>query len=132
MVDEIAADLMDNDLATRVDKSTASLGRRYARADELGVPFAITVDFQTLSDSTVTLRERDSTKQIRLGRDDVTQIIYKIVHSKVTWADLIQKYPVVQVEEGEGNNGSSEPEPGAATVVETTSRGRFRRPAPSN
>ena len=66
--DEIAADLMDSDLATRVDKSTASLGRRYARADEVGVPFAVTVDFDTLSDGTVTLRERDSTVQIRLPK----------------------------------------------------------------
>jgi glycyl-tRNA synthetase len=131
VVDEIAADLMDNDLATRVDKSTASLGRRYARADELGVPFAVTVDFLTLSDNTVTLRERDSTKQIRIGKDDVTPIVYKIVHSKVTWVELMQKYPVVQVDEGEGN-AASNPDPGAATVVEITTRGKFRRPAPSN
>ena len=38
-VDEIAASLMDSDLATRVDKSSAALGRRYARSDEVGVPF---------------------------------------------------------------------------------------------
>jgi glycyl-tRNA synthetase len=38
----------------------------YARTDELGIPFAITLDPQTLEDATVTLRERDSTKQIRV------------------------------------------------------------------
>lgn len=132
VVDEIAADLMDNDLATRVDKSTASLGRRYARADELGVPFAVTVDFQTLVDNTVTLRERDSTKQIRLGKDDVTTLISKIVRSKVTWEDLIRKYPVVQVDEGEGNDGKALVDttvPVAITVIETTPHGSFRRPA---
>jgi len=60
VLDEIAADLMDGNLATRVDKSTASLGRKYSRADEVGVPFAITVDFETLTNGTVTLCERDS------------------------------------------------------------------------
>jgi len=45
---------------------SGSIGRRYARADEVGVPLAITVDFQTLADSTVTLRDRDSRKQVRV------------------------------------------------------------------
>ena len=38
--------------------------RRYARTDEVGVPFAITIDYQTVEDSTATLRERDSTAQV--------------------------------------------------------------------
>jgi len=42
-----------------------SIGRRYARTDELGVPFGLTVDGRTLEDGTVTLRERDSTAQAR-------------------------------------------------------------------
>lgn len=42
-----------------------SIGKRYARTDAIGVPFAITVDAQTLEDNTVTLRERDSTAQVR-------------------------------------------------------------------
>ena len=41
-----------------------TVGKRYARTDELGVPFGITVDGQTLEDSTVTVRERDSTRQV--------------------------------------------------------------------
>ena len=41
-----------------------SIGRRYARTDELGVPFGLTIDRQTLEDGTVTLRERDSTAQV--------------------------------------------------------------------
>jgi len=43
-----------------------SIGRRYARADEIGIPFAITVDHQTLEDNTVTIRDRDTTEQIRI------------------------------------------------------------------
>lgn len=99
VVDEIAAELMDSDLATRVDKSTASLGRRYSRSDEVGVPFAVTVDFDTLTDGTVTLRERDSTIQIRLPKADVTRVVFDFVHSRLTWEQAMEKYPVVSVNE---------------------------------
>ncbi len=44
---------------------TASIGKRYARADEIGVPYCITVDFQTLEDDTFTVRDRDTAKQVR-------------------------------------------------------------------
>jgi glycyl-tRNA synthetase len=120
---------MDSDLATRVDKSTASLGRRYARADEIGVPFAVTVDFQTLADDSVTIRERDSTIQVRLPKKDVTPVINAIVHKKMTWEQVKQKYPVVKVDDGEGG-GSAAPAAVAKTVVVSNSRGRFSRPAP--
>lgn len=48
-----------------------SIGRRYARADEAGIPIAVTVDRQTLEDETVTLRDRDSWKQIRVKESSV-------------------------------------------------------------
>jgi glycyl-tRNA synthetase len=130
IVDNIANDLMDNDLSTRVDKSTASLGRRYSRADELGVPFAVTVDFDSLINHTVTLRERDSMKQIRIPIKDITDIIFKFVHNKVTWEQMTTKYPLVQVNEDEGTatTGSGT----SPTIVETTARGSFSRPAPSS
>lgn len=41
-----------------------TIGKRYARTDEIGVPFAITVDYDTVKDDTVTVRERDTTKQV--------------------------------------------------------------------
>ncbi|KAL7536185.1 hypothetical protein ACHAXR_006966 [Thalassiosira sp. AJA248-18] len=99
VVDDIAAELMESDLATRVDKSTAALGRRYARVDEIGVPFAVTVDFDTLTDGTVTLRERDSMAQIRLPKSDVTRLVFDFVHGRFTWEEATAKYPVVQVKE---------------------------------
>lgn len=43
-----------------------SIGRRYRRQDEIGTPFCVTIDFQSLEDDQVTIRERDSTAQIRL------------------------------------------------------------------
>lgn len=99
VVDEIAAELMESDLATRVDKSTAALGRRYARVDEVGVPFAVTVDFDTLEDGSVTLRERDSMAQIRLPKSEVARLVFDFVHGRYTWEDATAKYPVVQVKE---------------------------------
>jgi glycyl-tRNA synthetase len=49
-----------------------AIGRRYRRMDEIGTPFCITVDFETIEkDGTVTLRERDSTKQVRLSEDEL-------------------------------------------------------------
>ena len=119
---------MQSDLATRVDKSTAALGRRYARSDEVGVPFAVTVDFDTLTDDSVTIRERDSMVQVRLPKKEVTHVIFDIVHQRMTWEQVTKKYPVVQVDEGEGK--AAAPAADAKTVVETTSRGRFHRPAP--
>ena len=120
---------MESDLSTRVDKSSAALGRRYARSDEVGVPFAVTVDFDTLQDGTVTMRERDSMVQVRLPKTDVTSVIFAIVHKKITWEDVIKKYPVVQVDEGEGNALAASANPAAKTVVVSNSRGRFSRPA---
>jgi len=45
---------------------TQSIGRRYRRQDELGTPYCVTVDFQSLEDNQVTIRERDSMAQIRI------------------------------------------------------------------
>jgi glycyl-tRNA synthetase len=50
---------------------TASIGKRYAKADEIGVPHCITIDFQTIDDSTVTIRSRDTTKQERKALSEI-------------------------------------------------------------
>ena len=52
--------------------ATGAIGRRYRRADEIGTPFCITVDFDTIEkDNAVTIRDRDTTEQIRLPMDQV-------------------------------------------------------------
>ena len=48
-----------------------NIGKRYRRQDEIGTPFCVTVDFQTLEDNTVTVRERDSGKQERISVDEL-------------------------------------------------------------
>ena len=50
---------------------SGSIGRRYARQDEAGTPFAVTVDFDSLDDQTVTVRERDSMRQDRVAADSL-------------------------------------------------------------
>jgi glycyl-tRNA synthetase len=45
---------------------TQSIGRRYRRQDEIGTPYCVTVDFDTLQDRAVTVRDRDTTEQVRL------------------------------------------------------------------
>ena len=60
---------------------TASVGRRYARADEIGVPFCITVDFDSLEDNSVTIRNRDSTEQQRIKISDLKNKLFELYFS---------------------------------------------------
>ena len=57
---------------------TGSIGKRYRRQDEIGTPYCITVDFQTLEDNTVTVRDRDSMEQIRLNIDELEGYLTKM------------------------------------------------------
>ena len=52
---------------------TQSIGRRYRRQDEIGTPLAVTVDFDTLEDRAVTIRDRDTTEQVRVPIDRVAE-----------------------------------------------------------
>lgn len=72
------ADKIADDLRTACTVFTdhqGSIGRRYRRLDEVGTPWGITVDNQTLQDQTVTLRDRDTLQQIRISMDQVKQVI---------------------------------------------------------
>ena len=61
-----AAKLTQNGVIHKVDDSSGSIGRRYARTDEIAIPFGITIDFDTVTSNSVTLRERDTTRQVRV------------------------------------------------------------------
>jgi glycyl-tRNA synthetase len=52
-----------------------SIGRRYRRQDEIGTPYSVTIDFQSLEDNAVTIRERDSMKQIRVPVAEITRTL---------------------------------------------------------
>lgn len=72
-------DLLADGLRVEYDDA-GSIGRRYARADEAGIPLGITVDYDTLKDNTVTLRDRDSWNQIRAPADQLKSTIHTIVN----------------------------------------------------
>lgn len=63
-----------------------TIGRRYRRMDAIGTPFCITIDHQTLQDNTVTLRDRDTMKQVRIDINEIE----KTVTEKVEWKYYIQ------------------------------------------
>ncbi|GBF09777.1 glycine-tRNA ligase [Aeropyrum pernix] len=67
---------------------SGSIGRRYARADEIGVPAAVTIDYQTLEDGTVTLRDRDTWRQVRIGADEVVDKLRRFIYDGARLEDL--------------------------------------------
>ncbi|MCJ1257945.1 Glycine--tRNA ligase 1, mitochondrial [Lignoscripta atroalba] len=80
-------------ISNRVDDSSASIGKRYSRNDELGTPLGITVDFQSVKDNTFTLRDRDSTKQVRSDEVTICDAIRSLVEGHKTWAQVQQELP---------------------------------------
>ena len=79
-------------VTSKVDDSGQTVGKRYARTDECGIPFAITVDFDTLNDNTVTLRDLDSMKQVRLPISEVAHNVNSMITGIITWAQVVAKY----------------------------------------
>jgi glycyl-tRNA synthetase len=67
---------------------TGSIGRRYARADEAGVPLGITIDYDTLSDGTVTIRDRDTWQQVRSSIKDLPKLLHKYFQGKINFEDM--------------------------------------------
>ncbi len=86
---EIYRDLLE-EFYVAFDKS-GSIGRRYARNDEIGTPFCITIDEQTLKDKTVTIRDRDTTSQIRVPQKNLKQILKDLINDKITFQEAGEK-----------------------------------------
>ncbi|MEM5815015.1 MAG: glycine--tRNA ligase [Candidatus Aenigmatarchaeota archaeon] len=66
-----------------------SIGKRYARADEIGVNYCITIDYQTLEDSTITIRERNTTKQIRIKIEDLKKTIDSLINKNLDFTSFL-------------------------------------------
>ena len=67
---------------------SGTIGRRYARADEIGVPFAVTVDHETLENHTVTIRNRDDLKQVRKPIKDIYNILVNLLEGRIDFEDI--------------------------------------------
>lgn len=93
LVQRIGQTLRHLGISNRVDDSSATIGKRYSRNDELGTPLGVTVDFQSVKDNTFTLRDRDSTKQVRSDEETICSAIVNIVGGKKTWAQVQEELP---------------------------------------
>ncbi|KAL4800744.1 anticodon-binding protein [Aspergillus venezuelensis] len=89
----ISEALRDEGISCRTDESSASIGKRYARNDELGIPLGITVDFNSVEDGTVTFRERDSTKQVRASQEDILRAVRSLVAELENWNSVCSRLP---------------------------------------
>nr|XP_028606332.1 glycine--tRNA ligase [Podarcis muralis] len=100
-VKELSEALTRNGVSHKVDDSSGSIGRRYARTDEIGVAFGITIDFDTVNRSphTATLRDRDSMRQIRAEISELPTIVRDLANGNITWADVEAKYPLFEGQE---------------------------------
>ncbi|KID91059.1 glycyl-tRNA synthetase 1 [Metarhizium guizhouense ARSEF 977] len=88
-------------ISSRIDDSSASIGKRYSRNDELGTPLGITVDFQTLQDDTITLRDRDSTAQVRAEESKILDAIKALVDGSKNWEKVASELPKFEGQEVE-------------------------------
>ncbi|AKG91981.1 glycyl-tRNA synthetase [Geoglobus ahangari] len=79
--ERIAESLRESGVYTELD-TAGSIGRRYRRYDEIGTPFCVTVDHQTFEDGTVTIRDRDTTSQIRIQKDRIVDVIKELLSSE--------------------------------------------------
>ena len=84
---EIADELREAGLSVKHDDS-GNIGRRYRRQDEIGTPFCVTVDHETLEEDTVTVRERDSTDQIRVALDELEEFIEELVNGEREFSSI--------------------------------------------
>jgi glycyl-tRNA synthetase len=76
----LAKDVHENLLKNRIKSffdASGSIGKRYRRQDELGTPFCVTIDYDSIEDDTVTIRERDSMEQIRIKISELVETITK-------------------------------------------------------
>lgn len=76
---EIIASLREKGLLVNYDDS-GTIGRRYRRNDEIGTPYSVTVDYDTLEDRTVTIRDRDSMRQIRAPINGIENVLYELIY----------------------------------------------------
>lgn len=90
-LDDIARNITDKltqcRVLTQYDDSGA-IGRRYRRQDEVGTPYTVTIDYDTLNDDTVTIRDRDSTEQIRVQIEQLPETLSALIGGTITFSEL--------------------------------------------
>jgi glycyl-tRNA synthetase len=83
----------------RVDYDTSgSIGRRYRRNDEIGTPFEVTVDYETLEQGTVTIRDRDSMSQVRVARWQIADKLSALLSGQLRFQDAGERVAAAKKE----------------------------------
>lgn len=83
---KIESALKRKGVMTAYDDS-GTIGRRYRRNDEIGTPYSITVDYDTLEDGAVTIRDRDSMKQVRSPVDTIADTVFDLIQGNIRFED---------------------------------------------
>ncbi|GAB6020011.1 hypothetical protein CHUAL_002761 [Chamberlinius hualienensis] len=100
LVKKLSGELTRVDVSHRVDDSGGSIGRRYARTDEIAIPFGVTIDFDSFKEPhTATLRDRDSMKQVRAPLDALPGLIRDLSIGFTTWSEVEKRYPAFEQQE---------------------------------
>jgi glycyl-tRNA synthetase len=87
IAEDLDSQFRTSDIETSYDDS-GSIGRRYARMDEVGTPYCVTIDYETVEKGTVTVRERDTTEQVRVKKENVVGTISALLCHATTFAEL--------------------------------------------
>ncbi|KAF7669289.1 hypothetical protein LDENG_00203290 [Lucifuga dentata] len=100
-VRELSEAMTKDGVSHKVEDSSGSIGRRYARTDEIGVAFGITIDFDTVNKTphTATLRDRDSMRQIRAEVSELPTVVRDLANGTLTWAEVESKFPIFEGQE---------------------------------
>lgn len=77
-----------------------SIGRRYARSDEVGTPYCVTIDHRTLEDDTVTIRDRDTTGQIRVKIEELPRVLRLLLSDEILFSEAGEPLKKEVVDEG--------------------------------
>ena len=94
IVKMISKSLTEAEVSHKVDDSSGAIGKRYARTDEVSIPYGICVDFDSLQEPhTATLRERDSMLQVRMPIEDIPGVIARLSNDRISWKEITEKYP---------------------------------------
>jgi glycyl-tRNA synthetase len=90
---QVVAALRESDVSCKVDASAGAIGKRYSKADEIGVPLCVTIDFETAATQSIVLRERDSMQQLRVPIAQLAALANNLTRGRITWAQTCASYP---------------------------------------
>jgi glycyl-tRNA synthetase len=99
---ELLAELREAGFEATYDDS-GNIGRRYRRQDEVGTPFCVTVDYESLERESVTVRERDSTEQVRVPTDELVDVLSDLRDGARAFGEVDEEYGDEELSAGAEN-----------------------------